>query len=66
MLLFTFKFIVNENKTVIFRPFQVFRNVTLQRNWFFWSNSYKIEVVITSLIEMSELPNFVHMTISAI
>ena len=27
----------------------------------FWSNPYKIEVVITSLIEMLQLPNFSHM-----
>ena len=33
----------------------------LQKNWFFWSNPYKIEVMITSLIEMLELPNFGHM-----
>ena len=32
---------------------------------FFWSNPYKIEV-ITSLIEMLELPNLGHMTTSAI
>ena len=29
---------------------------------FLWSNPYKIEVMITSLIEMLELPNFSHMT----
>ena len=29
---------------------------------FSWSNSYKIEVMITSLIEMVELTNFGHMT----
>ena len=29
---------------------------------FFWSNLYKIEVMITSFIEMLELPNFGHMT----
>ena len=29
---------------------------------FFWSNCYKIEVMITSLEEMLELPNFGHMT----
>ena len=34
---------------------------TPQKKWFFWSNRYKIEVVITSLIEMLELPNFGHM-----
>ena len=31
-----------------------------------WSNPCKIEVVITSLIEMLELPNLGHMTTSAI
>ena len=33
---------------------------------FFWSNSYKIEVMMTSLIETLELPNFGHMTESMI
>ena len=33
---------------------------------FFWSNPYKLEVMITSLIEMLELPNFGHMTTSTI
>ena len=33
---------------------------------FFWSNPYKIEVMITSPIEMLELPNFGHMTTSTI
>ena len=28
----------------------------------FWSNSYKIIVMVTSLIEMLELPNLGHMT----
>ena len=32
----------------------------------FWSNSYKIKVMITSFIEMLELPNFGHMTTSII
>ena len=32
----------------------------------FWSNPYKIEVMITSLIHMLELPNFGHMTTSVI
>ena len=31
---------------------------------FFWSNPYKIKVVITSLIEMLQLPNFGHMNTS--
>ena len=33
---------------------------------FFWSNPYKIEVMITSVIQMLELPNFGHMTTSII
>ena len=28
----------------------------------FWSNSYKIEIMITSLTEMLKLPNICHMT----
>ena len=36
------------------------------KKWFFWSNPYKIKVMITSLIEMLELPNFSHMTASTI
>ena len=30
----------------------------LKENMFFWSNLYKIEMTITSLIVMLELPNF--------
>ena len=30
------------------------------KNWFLWSNPYKIEVNITFLIEMLELLNFDH------
>ena len=33
---------------------------------FFWSNSYKTEVMLTFLIEMLQLPNFGHMTTSII
>ena len=33
------------------------------KNLFFWLNPYKIEVMITSLIEMLELPIFGHMAI---
>ena len=33
---------------------------------FFWSNPYKIEIMITFLIEMMRLPNFGHMTTSII
>ena len=32
----------------------------------FWSNPYKVEVMITSLIEVLDLPNFGHMTTSKI
>ena len=35
---------------------------TLEKTWFFWSNPYEFEVMIISLIEMLELPNFDHMT----
>ena len=35
---------------------------TPQKKWFFWSNPHKVEAMITSLTEMLELPNFVHMT----
>ena len=38
----------------------------LKKNWFFWSNPCKIEVMTTYLIEMLELPNFGHMTTSTI
>ena len=35
----------------------------LSENLFFWSNPYKIKVVITPFIENPELPNFAHMTL---
>ena len=44
--------------------FQV--QTTLQKKLFFWSNPYKIEVIITSLIERLELQNFGHMPKSTI
>ena len=34
--------------------------------WFFWSNAYKVEVMITSIIEKLELINFGQMTTSII
>ena len=34
--------------------------------WFFWSNPYKIEVMVTSLIELLVLSDFHHMTTSTI
>ena len=39
---------------------------TPQKKCFFWSNPYKIEVMITSLIKLLELPKFGHITISTI
>ena len=38
---------------------------TPQKKYFFWSNPYKIKVMITSLMEMQELPNF-HLNTSTI
>ena len=38
----------------------------LSKKCFFGSNPYKIEVMITSLTEMLELPNFGHMMTSTI
>ena len=35
-----------------------------QKKWFFWSNPYNIKVMVTSLREVLELPNFGHMTTS--
>ena len=35
---------------------------TSKKNCFFWLNLYKIEVIITSLIEMLALPNFDYLT----
>ena len=39
---------------------------TPQKKWFFWSNPYKMEVMITSLIEILQLPNLGHMLTSTI
>ena len=39
---------------------------TLQKKRFFWSDPYKIEVMMISLTEMLELPNFGHMTTSTL
>ena len=57
----------------IWRPYLVpvpnywtWTKATSQKRLFFWSNSYKIGVMITSLIEILELPNFGHMTASTI
>ena len=36
----------------------------LSKKWFFCSNPYKIEVMITFLIEMLQLTSFGHMTTS--
>ena len=42
--------------------YQTRTKTTPQKKRFFWSNPYKIEVTITSLIEMLESPIFGHMT----
>ena len=34
------------------------------KKWFLWSNPYKFEVMITSLVKKLELPNFFHMATS--
>ena len=39
---------------------------TPQKKRFFWSNPYKVEVMITFLIEMPELPKFGQVTTSTI
>ena len=39
---------------------------TTPKKWFFWSNPYKVEVMITSLIEMLKLPKIGNMTTSTI
>ena len=36
--------------------------VPLRESWFFLSNTYEIEAMITSLIKMLELANFSHLT----
>ena len=36
------------------------------KKWFFWTNPYEIEVMVTSLVEILELPNFGHITTSTI
>ena len=37
-------------------------SVGISSKSFYWSNPYKIEVMIISFIEMLQLPNFGHMT----
>ena len=44
----------------------VYNFKAIPRTGCFWSNPYKIGVVITSLIEMLQLPNFGHITTSTI
>ena len=41
-------------------------NLNQEHLMIFWPNSYKIEIGITALIELLELPNFDHMTASAL
>ena len=57
-------FFVNE----IFKTQNLFGGMFFIKNYyklgFFWSDLYKIEVMITSFIEMLELTIFGHMTLS--
>ena len=46
--------------------YRTWTKTTPQKKWFFWSDPYKLEVMINSLIEMLELPNFGHITTSTI
>ena len=61
----TFRFNPFATLVQISRPYlklQTLNQDHPSKNWFFWSNPYKIEVLITPLIETLELPNFGHMT----
>ena len=46
--------------------YRTWTKTTPQKKHFFWSNPYKIEVMITFLIEMLQLPYFGHMTASIV
>ena len=46
------------------RNYWTWTKITPQKKQFFWSKQYKIEVMITSLIEMLQLPNFAHINTS--
>ena len=48
-----------------FHPSRPYKTIP-QKRWFFGSNPYKIVAMITSLIEMPELPNFGRMTTCSI
>ena len=57
------------NKNDLGRSYEVLADsykATPQKKRLFWSNPYKIEIMITSLIDMLELPNFDHMRTSTI
>ena len=69
----TFNFNLSATLVLNFKAIQVpvlnywiWTKNTPQKNCFFWSNPFKIEVMITSLIEMPYLPNFDQMTTSTI
>ena len=60
-LVWNFKFVPSASPKLL--------NLNQDHLWkkrFFWPNPYKIEVVITSLIQILELPNFGRMTTSII
>ena len=49
---------------VLVSNYWIWTKSTPQKNWFFWSDPYKIKVMITSLREVLEILKFGHMTIS--
>ena len=51
---------------VLFPNYLTLVKSTPKKFVFFWSNPYKIEVMITSLTDMLEIPNFGHLTTSAL
>ena len=69
----TFSFKTFATLVEISRPFLVpvpnywaWTKTTPQKKWFFWSNPYKIDVMITFLIEVLQLTNFGYMRIFTI
>ena len=68
-LTFSFNSFVTQNgkaMPIITSKLLKFNQEHCLKSWFFLWNSYKIEAMITSLIEILELLNFGHMTLSTI
>ena len=66
-LTFSFKFFATLVQNFKFAPsaspnYWSWTMTTRLKQRYFWSNPYIIEIMITSLTEMLELPNFGHMT----